>query len=101
MINFTPEGGVGEFFGVFAPYVPPPPHGRRRSSGATRRTPRAPRRPRRVARDDARALVERSAAARASTALLQETFGPGRRRLAGEPDRVAALDRDFLEFATR
>ena len=25
MANFTPEGGVGEFFGVFAPYLPAPP----------------------------------------------------------------------------
>ena len=27
MANFTPEGGVGEFFGVFAPYLPSPPQG--------------------------------------------------------------------------
>ena len=27
MANFTPEGGVGEFFGVFAPYLPAPPEG--------------------------------------------------------------------------
>ena len=27
LANFTPEGGVGEFFGVFAPYLPAPPHG--------------------------------------------------------------------------
>ena len=27
MLNFTPEGGVGEFFGVLAPYMPAPPPG--------------------------------------------------------------------------
>ena len=25
LASFTPDGGVGEFFGVFAPYLPPPP----------------------------------------------------------------------------
>ena len=27
LASFTPEGGVGEFFGVFAPYLPAPPPG--------------------------------------------------------------------------
>jgi 2-polyprenyl-6-hydroxyphenyl methylase/3-demethylubiquinone-9 3-methyltransferase len=36
--------------------------------------------------------------------LFQETFGPMvaiRASLADQPDRLAALDRDFVEFVTR
>ncbi len=48
-------------------------------------------------------LVERSRAAHVSTAT--STRRPSGRQslalLAGEPDRVAALDREFLAFATR
>ncbi|MGH3072686.1 MAG: class I SAM-dependent methyltransferase [Gaiellaceae bacterium] len=103
MINFTPDGGVGEFFGVFAPYLPAPPadarppvlwgdeehvrelFGDRVSLELTRKW-----------------LVERSSGGpRAYCDFYRETFGPAVAAYGGEPDRVAALDRDFLDFATR
>ena len=51
-----------------------------------------------------RHYVERAAGPQAYLELLKQTFGPVvgiYATLAGEPERVAALDRDFLEFATR
>jgi ubiquinone/menaquinone biosynthesis C-methylase UbiE len=102
MANFTPEGGVGEFFGVFAPYLPPPPpdalppvlwgdeahvrelFGDRVSSLELTRT----------------WLVERSAAGpRAYCDFYRETFGPAVAAYAS--GRAEELDRDFLAFAAR
>jgi 2-polyprenyl-6-hydroxyphenyl methylase/3-demethylubiquinone-9 3-methyltransferase len=104
MANFTPEGGVGEFFGVFAPYLPAPPpdalspllwgdeghvrqlFGDRVTSLGLQRT----------------WLVERSACGpREYCDFYRETFGPAVAAYSGEPDRVAELDREFLAFATR
>jgi ubiquinone/menaquinone biosynthesis C-methylase UbiE len=107
MINFTPEGLAGEFFELFGRYAPPPPSGtlpavlwgsephvrellgdRVAALEMTRRT-----------------YVERSPGGPAGYCrLFKETFGPVvglYAGLAGDPERVAALDRDFLEFATR
>ncbi len=107
MINFTPRGSAAEFFGVLEPYMPPPPPGaqsplmwgsedhvrelfgdRVDSLEMTRRE-----------------YVEGSPGGpRGYRALFKTTFGPviaTYESLAGEPDRVAALDHDFLEFATR
>jgi 2-polyprenyl-6-hydroxyphenyl methylase/3-demethylubiquinone-9 3-methyltransferase len=104
MANFTPEGGVGEFFGVFAPYLPAPPAGAlppvlwgdeahvRELFGD------------RVASLEVTSkwLVERSTGGpRAYCDFYRETFGPAVAAYAAEPERVAALDRDFLAFATR
>jgi ubiquinone/menaquinone biosynthesis C-methylase UbiE len=106
MINFTPEGRGGDFFGLLAPYMPPPPPGAlpplmwgvedhvRKLFGQ------------RVASLEMtrREYVERAATPRAYLDLFKQTFGPmvaicaG---LAGQPNRAAALDRDFLEFAGR
>ena len=106
MINFTPEGLGAEFFAVFAPYMPPPPPGaappvmwgseehvrelfgeRVDSLEMTRRS-----------------YVERAESPREYCALFKETFGPAvavYADLADQPERAAALDREFLEFATR
>lgn len=106
MINFTPEGLGGEFFGVFAPYMPPPPPGalppvmwgneehvrelfgdRVEALELTRRE-----------------YVERAPSPRDYCELFKATFGPAvavYADLADQPDRAAALDREFLEFATR
>ena len=104
MTNFTPDGGVGEFFGVFAPYLPAPPPGAlppvlwgdeehvRQLFGA------------RVASLELthRWLVERSAGGpRAYCDFYRETFGPAVAAYSVAPDRVADLDRHFLDFATR
>ncbi|MGH2451439.1 MAG: class I SAM-dependent methyltransferase [Candidatus Limnocylindria bacterium] len=106
MTNFTPEGLAADFFGVFARYMPPPSPGalppvlwgseehvrelfgaRVESLELTRRT-----------------YVERAASPRDYCDFFKETFGPAvavYASLADQPERAAALDRDFLEFATR
>jgi 2-polyprenyl-3-methyl-5-hydroxy-6-metoxy-1,4-benzoquinol methylase len=106
MINFTPEGLARDLFRLFARYAPPPPpaalppvmwgseehvrdlFGDRVSS-----------------LDMTRALyVERAASPRDYCELFSRTFGPAvglRASLADRPERAAAFDRDFLEFATR
>jgi SAM-dependent methyltransferase len=107
MINFTPEGLAGEFFGLFARHAPPPPAGslppllwgseehvrglfgdRVASLELTRRQ-----------------YVERSPGGPDEyVALFRETFGPLvalRSLLADEPARAEALDREFEEFAAR
>ena len=107
MINFTPEGIAAEFFETFARYAPPPPPGalppilwgseahlrdlfgdRVASLGMTRHE-----------------YVERSPGGPQDYCdFFKATFGPVIALydlLADEPDRAAALDRDFLDFATR
>ena len=106
MLNFTPEGLISGFFGALAPYMPPPPPGalppplwgseehvrdlfgdRVESLEMTRRH-----------------YVERAESPQAYRELFKQTFGPvvaTYASLAGDPERTAALDRDFLEFATR
>jgi 2-polyprenyl-6-hydroxyphenyl methylase/3-demethylubiquinone-9 3-methyltransferase len=106
MINFTPEGLGATFFGTLAPYAPPPPpgapspllwgseaHVRALFGGrvAALETSR-------------RAYVERAESPRHYLELFKETFGPAIAIYAGlarEPERMAALDRDFQEFVTR
>ena len=100
MINFTPDGGVGEFFGVFAPYLPAPPPGAlppvlwgdeahvRELFGD------------RVAalELERKWLVERSAGGpREYCDFYRETFGPAVAAYSADP----AVDADFLAFATR
>jgi ubiquinone/menaquinone biosynthesis C-methylase UbiE len=106
MLNFTPEGLAGDFFGTLGPYMPSPPPGalpplmwgredhvrdlfgdRVASLEMTRDT-----------------YVERAASRRDYVELFTQTFGPVvaiRRVLREEPERAAAFDRDFLEFADR
>ena len=106
MINFTPESLISDFFGALAPYMPPPPAGalppplwgdeghvrqlfgdRVDSLELTRRQ-----------------YVERAESPEAYVELFKRTFGPvvaTYESLVDDPERTAALDRDFLEFATR
>src|SRR5919109_3383755 len=106
MLNFTPEGLISDFFGALAPYMPPPPPGalpppmwgneehlrelfggRVESLEMTRRH-----------------YVETATSPHDYRELFKLTFGPVvgiYASLADEPERAAALDRDFLEFATR
>jgi SAM-dependent methyltransferase len=106
MVNFTPEGLISGFFGALAPYMPPPPpHAlppplwgseehvrdlfgdRVQSLEMTRRH-----------------YVERADSPRGYVELCRETFGPVvaiYASLAEDPERANALDRAFLEFATR
>jgi 2-polyprenyl-6-hydroxyphenyl methylase/3-demethylubiquinone-9 3-methyltransferase len=107
MANFVPDGVAGEFFEIFGRHAPPPPAGalppvlwgseehvrdlfgdRVESLDLTRKS-----------------YVERSPGdAGDYVAFFQETFGPLvalRSLLAGEPERLAALDEDFEAFAQR
>jgi 2-polyprenyl-6-hydroxyphenyl methylase/3-demethylubiquinone-9 3-methyltransferase len=106
MVNFTAEGLAGEFFETLASFAPPPPEdaqppllwgneahvrelfGDRVSSLELTRG----------------SYVERADSPEDYVELFGETFGPLiaiRGLLAGEPDRAAALDREFLDFAVR
>ena len=106
MLNFTPEGLISDFFGALAPYMPPPQQGalppplwgseehvrelfgdRLSSLKMTRRE-----------------YVERADSPREYCELFKQTFGPvvaTYTSLSDDPDRTAALDRDFLDFAMR
>jgi ubiquinone/menaquinone biosynthesis C-methylase UbiE len=105
MANFTPEGLAADFFDVFARYAPPPPPGSwppvmwgseehvRDLFGDN------------VASLDMarREYVERAASPRDYCAFFKQTFGPVVATYASLADReqMEALDRDFLDFATR
>lgn len=106
MVNFTPDGLGGAFFELFGRYAPPPPPGAippvlwgseehvRDLFGD------------RVAslRLERREYVERADDPSAYCELFKRTFGPAIAifaSLAGDPERAAALDREFLEFAER
>jgi 2-polyprenyl-6-hydroxyphenyl methylase/3-demethylubiquinone-9 3-methyltransferase len=106
MINYTPEGGVGDFFELFARYAPPPPAGAvppvMWGSEDHVRALFGERVELELVRKEA---VERlDGTPRDYCELYKALFGPvvavyG--LLADQPERKAALDRDFLEFATR
>jgi ubiquinone/menaquinone biosynthesis C-methylase UbiE len=102
LASFTPDGGVGEFFGVFAPYLPAPPPGALPPVlwGDEEHV-------RGLLGDRAELifqrkwLVERSSGGpREYCDFYRKTFGPAVAAYA-DPDQAAALDRDFLAFATR
>ncbi len=106
MANFTPEGLISEFFSALAPYMPPPPpdalppalwgseeHVRELFGDRVE-----------ALEMTRRAYVERADSPREYRDLFKKTFGPVvaiYASLAENPGRAAALDRDFLEFATR
>jgi ubiquinone/menaquinone biosynthesis C-methylase UbiE len=106
MINFTPEGRGGDFFRLLGPYAPPPPPGTlppvmwgneehvRKLFGQRVDLLEMTR----------REYVESAASPRTYLHLFKETFGPMvaiHASLAGQPERAAALDRDFLDFVGR
>ena len=106
MLNFTPEGLISDFFGALAPYMPPPPPGAQPPPlwGSEEHV-------RELFGDRLGSLemtrseyVERAESPRDYRELFKQTFGPvvaTYASLADDPDRAAALDRDFLDFATR
>jgi ubiquinone/menaquinone biosynthesis C-methylase UbiE len=106
LLTFTPEGLASDFFAVLGPYLPAPP-------------PRALS-PLEWGREEhvcelfgdrldslqmtRREYVERASSPGAYCELVKQTFGPAvtaYASLADQPERVAVLDRAFLEFATR
>jgi ubiquinone/menaquinone biosynthesis C-methylase UbiE len=105
MINFTPGGLAAEFFAFLGRYAAPPPgapspllwgskkHVRELFGGSLD--------PLELNVDR---YVERSSDPEAYCALFEETFGPLiaiRGSLAEDPERLAALEREFREFAVR
>lgn len=106
MANFTPEGLAGAFFAALAPHAPPLPPGAQPPViwGSEEHV-------RELFGDGVASLemtrhsyVERARSPRAYCDFFKETFGPVAAiyaGAAGEPERLAALDRDFLDFATR
>ena len=106
LIAFTPDGLGGDFFGLFARHAPAPPEGALPPVlwGSEEHV-----RERFGDRVDSLVLtrgeyVESAANPVAYTELFGETFGPMialRGFLSDRPDRRAAFDRDFMEFATR
>ena len=106
MLNFTPEGLISDFFAALAPYMPPPPPGAQPPPmwGSEEHV-------RELFGDRLGSLemtrseyVERAESPRDYRELFKQTFGPvvaTYASLADDPDRAAALDRDFLDFATR
>ena len=105
MANFTPEGLAADFFGVLAQYAPPPPQASPPLLWGNEEHVRG------LFGDCAESLeltrreyVERAASPHAYVELFKETFGPVIALytfLADQPGRVADLEREFLEFATR
>lgn len=106
ILAFTAEGLISDFFGALAPYAPPPAAGALPPPlwGSEEHV-------RELFGDRLDSLemtrgeyVERADSPRDYCELFRQTFGPVvaiYRSLADQPERVAALDRDFLEFATR
>jgi ubiquinone/menaquinone biosynthesis C-methylase UbiE len=105
MINFRPDGLAAGFFGALAPYLPPPPPGALPpllwgSEEHVRDLFGDRVQPLELTR---RSYVERAPSPKAYVELFSETFGPVvaiRAGLAGQPERLQAFDRDFLDFAT-
>lgn len=106
MLNFTPEGLISDFFGALEPYMPPPspgalPPGLWGSEEHVRELFGD--------RVESLEMTRREYIETADTPLdyrefFKQTFGPVVATYAGladQPERLAALDRDFLEFATR
>ena len=106
LASFTPDGLAAEFFGLFAPYLPPPPPGAQPpvlwgSEAHVRELFDDRVEWHTLAREH---YVERATSPAAYRAFFKETFGPVvavYASLAGEPDRAAELDAAFLDFATR
>ena len=105
LASFVPDGLAGDFFSTLARHAPPPEgeppllwgtqeHLRELLGGAVAEL-----------RCERRRYIERGTGGPADyTAFFNETFGPLiglRALLADEPERLAALDREFLAFARR
>ncbi len=107
LVNWTPEGFVGEMFAAMKPYAPPPPPGAQPP-------------PLWGSEDYVRELfgdsvtdvvarrqmvrVERFAQPEEFRDYFKTNYGPTvatYRAIAGDPERVAALDRDLAELARR
>jgi SAM-dependent methyltransferase len=106
MLNFTPEGLFADFFAALAPHAPPPPDGAQSpllwgSEEHVRTLFGGRLDPLQMTRGT---YVERSASPEAYRELFATAFCPIvaiRGDAATDPERLAAVDRDLLEFAER
>ena len=101
MLTFTPEGLAGLFFGLVAPYLPPPPEGALPpllwgDEGHVRD----------LFGDEVASLsltratyVESASSPEAWAELYSTTFGPIVAIRQGSPERSEEFDREFLRFA--
>ena len=106
LLTFTPEGLPADFFGLFARYAPPPPPGALPPLlwGSEEHVRELFARGVESLDLTRHEYVERAASPEDYVKLFDETFGPViavRALVAAEPDRAAALDREFDEFARR
>jgi ubiquinone/menaquinone biosynthesis C-methylase UbiE len=105
MVNWTPDGLVGEFFAVFAPYEPPlhgPPPVAWGSEDHARDLLGEHVDSLRLRR--ASIVVDHFASPADMCDYYKRHFGPtiaAYAAVADEPERLAALDRDFLAFTER
>lgn len=105
MTAFTPDGLAGPFFGLFGPYLPPPPEGSepplrwgepdhvRAMFGGRLDLELTP-----------RSYIERASSPEAYRDLYLDTFGPAaatKASLADDPERAARFERELLDFAER
>jgi len=107
LLNWTPEGFIGRLFAAMKPYAPPPPPGAQapplwgrpehvRALLGDRVTD--------VAASRGSVRVDRFAEPAGFREYFKSHYGPTintYRAIAGDPERVAALDRDLLDLATR
>ena len=106
MISFTPEGLAAAFFESLGRHAPPPPAGAQPPLlwGSEEHVRELFGRRVDALETTRREYVERAETPRAYVELFERTFGPAiaiRGSLADQPDRVAAFERDFREFAER
>jgi ubiquinone/menaquinone biosynthesis C-methylase UbiE len=106
MLNFTPEGLITDFLGVFAPYMPPPPQGARSPAlwGSEEHVRELFGERVEFLQLARREYAEMAPSPRDYVELVRQTFGPivaVYQSLVDRPERSAALDHDFLEFANR
>jgi ubiquinone/menaquinone biosynthesis C-methylase UbiE len=107
LISWTPEGFIGQMFAVMKPYAPPPPPGSQPPPLWGRPTHVQQLLGDRVDEFDVRRQrlrVDRFASPEEFRDFFKRTYGPTivtYRNIAGDPIRVADLDRELAELARR
>ncbi|MFD2764545.1 class I SAM-dependent methyltransferase [Micromonospora eburnea] len=107
LVNWTPEGFIGQMFTTMKPYAPPPPPGAQPpplwGSEEHVRTLLGDRVTDVVVRRQT-VTVDRFTSPEAFRDFFKAHYGPTiatYRAIAGDPDRVAALDQDLADLARR